>query len=158
MQILNIKNKLQDKPPTPYVPTPCSQNHYWFLHCLVRNILILPFTNFLRWFEYLWSSIFGTIWSYGMVGVGVVLLEKVCHCRHGLLEHPPISWEVSLLFAFLTKGWTLSSSCSISAWALLWSHLDNNGLNLWNWKLPPIKCCFCKKFPWSWFLFTAVKT
>lgn len=60
VQILNIKNKLQDKPPTPYVPTPCSQNHYWFLHCLVRNILLLPFTNFLRWFEYLRSR----MWHY----------------------------------------------------------------------------------------------
>jgi hypothetical protein len=27
----------------------------------------------------------GTIRSYGLVGVGVALLEKVCHCRGGLL-------------------------------------------------------------------------
>jgi hypothetical protein len=26
----------------------------------------------------------GTIRRYGLVGVGVVLLEKVCHCEDGL--------------------------------------------------------------------------
>jgi len=26
----------------------------------------------------------GTIWKYGLVGVGMALLEEVCHCGRGL--------------------------------------------------------------------------
>jgi hypothetical protein len=26
----------------------------------------------------------GTVWRCGLVGVGVALLEEVCHCGHGL--------------------------------------------------------------------------
>jgi hypothetical protein len=26
----------------------------------------------------------GTIRRYGLIGIGMTLLEKVCHCEHGL--------------------------------------------------------------------------
>jgi hypothetical protein len=32
------------------------------------------------WFEYAWSMGSGTIRKCGLAGIGVALLEKVCHC------------------------------------------------------------------------------
>jgi len=31
----------------------------------------------------------GTIWRCGLVGLGVALLEEVCHYERGLTEFPP---------------------------------------------------------------------
>ena len=46
----------------------------------------------------------GTIRRYGLVGVGVALLEEVCHCRSGLSD-PPLSHmgDNLLLFDFGTR-------------------------------------------------------
>ena len=35
----------------------------------------------------------GTIWRYGLVGVGVALLEWVCHCGHGISALILVSWK-----------------------------------------------------------------
>jgi hypothetical protein len=38
----------------------------------------------LWWFEYTWPYGSGTTRRYDLVGVGVALLEEVCHCGDGL--------------------------------------------------------------------------
>ena len=45
------------------------------------------------WLEYAWSR------KCGLVEVGVALLEKVCHCRLGLLDPHPSCLEASCLVA-----------------------------------------------------------
>ena len=57
----------------------------------------------------------GTIRRYSLVGVGVALLEEVCHYVGRL---PPSFLEVSLLASLTTRVRTLSSSRSTSAWTL----------------------------------------
>ena len=39
---------------------------------------------YMWWIECAWPMGTGTIRRYGLVGIGVVLLEKVCHCVGGL--------------------------------------------------------------------------
>jgi hypothetical protein len=41
----------------------------------------------------------GTIRKCGLVGVGVVLLEEVCHCGGGQLDPPPNHVGANLLLA-----------------------------------------------------------
>ena len=41
----------------------------------------------------------GTIWRYGLVGVGVALLEEVCHCGCRLYDPHPNCLEASILLA-----------------------------------------------------------
>ena len=60
----------------------------------------------------------GTIRKYGLFGVGVVLLEEVCHCGGRLWDPPSSCLENNLLVAFRTRCRTLSSSSTISAWTL----------------------------------------
>jgi hypothetical protein len=71
----------------------------------------------------------GTIRRYCLVGVGAALLKEVCHCGDGLRDFPPSHHKDSLLLASFGCR-TLSSSCTMPAWKLPWSHLDDNGLNL----------------------------
>jgi hypothetical protein len=82
----------------------------------------------------------GTIRRCGLVGVSVVLLEKVCHCGSGQWDPPPNHLGVSILAAFRWRCRTLSYSCTRPAWTLPYSHLDDNGLNLWTCKPAPITC------------------
>jgi hypothetical protein len=89
----------------------------------------------------------GTIRRCALVGGSVPLWSGLWHLPSRFLE-------VSLpLAAFGWRHRTLSSSCTMPAWMLSCSHLDDNGLNLWTCKPAPIKSC-----PWSWCLFTAVET
>ena len=68
------------------------------------------------------------------------LTSKLCHCRK---DPHPICLDVSILLtAFRWRYRTLSSSCTMPAWMLPCSCLDDNGLNLWTCKPAPIKCCF----------------
>jgi hypothetical protein len=59
----------------------------------------------------------GTIRRCGFVRVGVALLEEVCHCGCGF----------KTLFL---AAWKPVFSCTMPAWILQYSHLDDNGLNL----------------------------
>jgi hypothetical protein len=83
------------------------------------------------------------IWRCDLVGVGVSLwvwaLHKPSLC---LWKFHPRCLEVSIpLAAFGWRRRTLSSACSMPAWILPCSHLDDNGLNLWTCKPALIKCC-----------------
>jgi hypothetical protein len=62
----------------------------------------------------------GTIRMCGLIGVGLVLLDKVCHFGSELRDHSPSCLEASLLlFAFRTRYRTLSSFSSVMpAWML----------------------------------------
>jgi hypothetical protein len=35
----------------------------------------------------------GTIWRYGLVGMGVTWLEWVCHCGYGLKTLTLVAWK-----------------------------------------------------------------
>ena len=84
----------------------------------------------------------GTVRRCGLVGVGVALLKEVCLCEGRQWDPPPNHEGASLfLAAFRWRCRTLSSSCTMPAWKLPCSHLDDNGLNLWTYKPAPIKCC-----------------
>ena len=37
-------------------------------------------TACLWWFEYAWPIGSGSIWTCGFVGIGVALVQEVCHC------------------------------------------------------------------------------
>jgi hypothetical protein len=96
-----------------------------------------------------------TIRRCGLVGKGVASLEWVwpCWSRCGLvvgvchyrcrLSDPPSSSPLASLH-LVTFKWgcrTLRSSCTVPAWTLPSSCLDDTGLNLWTCKPAPIKCC-----------------
>jgi len=62
---------------------------------------------------------------------GVALLEEVCHCGGGLGDPPPNCLRMlSLFLASSGEDVELSSSCTMPAWMLSCSRLDDNGLNL----------------------------
>jgi hypothetical protein len=81
---------------------------------------------------------------YGLVRVGVALLEEVCHSEDGLLD-PSSHVGASLLFASGTRCTTLRSfSSTMPAWMLHASLLDNNELNLWNHNQPHLNVVLYK--------------
>jgi hypothetical protein len=69
---------------------------------------------------------------------GMALLEEVCHCGYGL---PSCLEDSFLLATFRWRCRALSFSYTMPAWMLSYSHLDDNGLNLWTCKPAPVKCC-----------------
>jgi hypothetical protein len=87
-------------------------------------------------------------WHYQkvcLVGVGTVLLERVCHCEGGLwgflvLKLYPVLRRQSLLDVVGSRGRILSSFSWTSPGCCCASCLDDNGLNLWNSKPAPSKC------------------
>jgi hypothetical protein len=99
-------------------------------------------------FEYAWPKGSGIIRRCGLVGIGVALIEEVCHCAGrlwGLLGFRlllsggkiPSSWQplgqdVELL---APPNPCLPAHCHASC-------PDDNGLNLWNRKPAPIKYCY----------------
>jgi hypothetical protein len=60
----------------------------------------------------------GIIRNCGLVGVGIALLEEVCHFGSGLGDSPPSCLEANLLCARRTRYRTLRSSCTKPAWML----------------------------------------
>jgi hypothetical protein len=55
------------------------------------------------------------------------------------------TWKaVSFLADFRWRCRTLRSSCTMPAWMLPCSCLNDNGLNLWTCKSNPVKCCSYK--------------
>jgi hypothetical protein len=96
----------------------------------------------LCWFVYPWTKEWHHLkgwpcWNRcDLVGMGVPLWVWVYDLHPSFLE-------VSLpLAAFGWRHRTLSSSCTMPAWILPCSHLDDNRLNLWTCKPAPMKCCF----------------
>jgi hypothetical protein len=92
-----------------------------------------------------WPISFGTIRRYGLVGVGMALLEKVCHCgghtsRSPMIKLCPVWKTVSLLPMDQDAELPAPSSIPYLPSCCHASHRDNNGLNLWNCKSAPIKC------------------
>jgi hypothetical protein len=119
----------------------------------------------LWWFEYGWSHGFMYLnaWTQGMALLKcVTLLEEVCHREVGfevyIYAQALPSVDHSLLLLLVDQDVKVSAlpvSCLPACCHA--SCLDGNGLNLWNWKPAPIKCCPLKDLPWSWCLFTAMK-
>ena len=54
------------------------------------------------------------------------------------------AWQPVFFCVPLEQGVKLSSSCTIPAWVLPCSCLDDNGLQLWTCKPAPVKCCSYK--------------
>jgi len=89
--------------------------------------------SYLSWFKCAWPREWHYLelrpcWNRGVTG-GVGLRPS------------PYCLEVGLPLAAFRRCWTLSSSCTMPAWTLPCSCLDDNGPNLWTCKPAPIKCC-----------------
>jgi len=74
----------------------------------------------------------GTIRRYGFVGVGVALLEEVCHCGHGLWDPPSnCQWDSVLLLSLDEDVELLVPS--LAPYTSVYHHAssyNDNGLNL----------------------------
>jgi hypothetical protein len=97
----------------------------------------------------------GTIRKCGLVGIGVALLEEVCHCVGrfwGLLVlklHPEQKAVPSWLplDQFIELSAPFPAPC-LPSWCPASCH-DNNGLNLWNCKPAPITWAAYKCSPYK---------
>jgi hypothetical protein len=70
------------------------------------------------WFEYAWPMGSGTLKRYGLVRIGMALLEEVCHCVDGLLRASswlPVEDKANLLAAFRSKCRILSAFSSTTS-------------------------------------------
>ena len=95
-----------------------------------------------------------TIRRCGLIGGSVALLEKVCHCGgrlwgamlklHPVWKDPSPSCLQKRIFFYLPLDQDVEllappALCLPADWQA--SCCDDNGLNLWNCKPAPIKCC-----------------
>jgi hypothetical protein len=88
---------------------------------------------------WIWLAQGGIIRSCSLVGVGVSLWMSA-------IRPHPSCLEVSILLAAFRWGCrTLSSACTMLAWMLSCSCLEDTGVNLWICKPAPIKCHLYKK-------------
>ena len=109
----------------------------------------------------LWPLGNDTIRSYNIVGIGVALLEGVCHCgsRLWLLISSSSSYLTGSLLWLPTVQDKLpapSPAPCLPSWCSA-SHHKDHGLNLWNCKPASIKCFPLEELPGSWYPLTIIK-
>lgn len=109
--------------------------------------------SYLQLFEYAWSIRSSIIRRFGIVTVGMALLEEMCHCGGGFwgflvssfaqyggeiplvcLLEPVYFWRPSDQNVEVS---TLPATCLIASYQA--SYLDDNGQKFWNYKPAPIK-------------------
>ena len=84
----------------------------------------------------------GTIRKYGLVGIGVALLEKVFHVVGGLGNLLLTDWKTAVFC--LPPEQDVQFSAPLAPCLPECCHdsrHDDNGLNLWTCEPAPIKCC-----------------
>jgi hypothetical protein len=145
--------------PLPPSANPTRVRHHYRWHPFLRLALSKPLC-FLCYLPgssvWLWLFLLITFWwleyapqgvallgRFGLVGVGIALLEEVCHCwgGGGFWDPPSSQVGTSLLLVSFDEDVELSApSVLCLSGSCHASHLDDNGLTLWACKPAPVKC------------------